>query len=306
MINIKSFEMFEGYSFPNSMIPLNDWLENFIISKFRWWVGRKRLYNYVENFVFYPDDIDIPKNDDFPFSRFKLKIAFRVNSSEHWQGKGLAYFFKDQRQFDIDCVQSEYNRGRIIPSMEIHFTSNKNVIEVQEIIENIKITLRHEILHLYQFYKRKKNGVDHCLGSMGHALIETWTTIGPGKLSDLLYMAYFMTDKDEYSAKLSEYTLDIPHTRGHLSKEDYMNILNTSKDEYIDSIISDLDDDPELVPKIFLKHYMESWPTRYLNKRIIDQCIDFETFINFMYDETKKKIPNLLKKINKIKFSKRK
>lgn len=302
MRKIKSFHVFEGYSFPGSMIPLNNWLENFVISKFKWWIERKRLVNYTENFVFYPDDINIPKNDDFPFARFKLKLLFRV-TPDQWAGKGFAYAFKGPNQIDIDCEHSQYNRGRIVPSMEIHLSSNNRVVEVEEMIQNIKTTLRHELLHIYQFYKRKKNGVDYSAGSIGRALIGTWNHIGPGKLTELLYISYFMMIKDEFFASLAEYTLDVPNSERNISKEECYKILNTPKNVYLKEIKNDIED-PESIPRIFLRAYIESWPSRFLNRNIIDKCIDFDTFINFIYDETKKNLPHWLKKTNKIKFSK--
>lgn len=302
MNKIKPFYLFEGYSFPESIIPLNNWIEDFVVSKFRWWISRKKFNSYSEDFVFYPEDMNIPYNQDFPMSRFKLKLIFEI-TPDKWSGSGYAYAFKSPGQVDADCSQSQYNRGKIVPSMEIHLSSNKEVIEVGEMIQYIKVTMRHELLHLYQFYKKKKRGIDCYPGSIGEALIGTLNYIGPGKLNELLFLAYFMMIKDEFFASLSEYTLDIPNSEREISEEQCYKILNTPKDKYLQEIEDDLEY-PEIIPKIFLKSYIKTCPPKFLNRSIINKCIDYETFINFIYDETKKNLPHWLKKINKIKFSK--
>lgn len=295
---IKKFEI---YSFPDSLSELNGWIDAFVIDKFKWWSNRRSLANYTEDFVFYIEDMGIEMSEDFPVTKMKISLSFTIRSDKDWGATGMAYDFKRKGDIDVDCVLSEYRYKELVPSMKINIYSNKN-IDTDDIIQHAKSSIRHELTHLYEFFKIKKSGGNpKYIGDMSQSIIDVMIKIDKSPLTDFLFVCYFLSSRAERSAVLSEYTIDdIPFKdRGIRSSDTISKIMSTPKDEYISSISYESPKDK--VYKIFMESYKALWPPRKRSKAVM-KCEDYDSLIDHMYNETIKNLPKWIKKLNKIKY----
>jgi len=303
MYYIKRFEL---YSFPNSMIELNSWVEKFVIEKFYWWINRENLSRYNETFVIYAEDMDMVPPRDFPLSRIKIDLLFTVRKDDEWGVTGHAHDFKRKGDVDVECVMSEYKYGDLVPSMGIQIYSKSDVIEVEDIIQSLKSSIRHELTHLYELFQIKKAGhKSPWTGDISNAIINTLTLINKGVVEDFMFLAYYMTSDIERSASLSEYTIkEIPFEHRSIKSEGMIKkIMKVPKNIFINNLKSNLTkSEQDKVYNRFISSYKEQWSFRKRNKRVIRKCIDFDSFIEYLYDETMKNLPKWRKKLNKIKY----
>lgn len=296
---------FERYSYPDSMSEINDWVDDFVVGKFRWWINRKSLANYKEDFVIYADEMGFDMPDDFPMEKLKISLSFTTRSDSNWGGSGYAFDFKRRGNVDVDCVMSEYRYGKLTSSMGVIIFTKKDVIEVEDIIQIAKSAIRHELLHLYEFFQIKKfGGKIPDVGEFSSAIIEldSEPDLLSQQLSKFLNVCYFITSKIEMTASLSEYTIEeIPFVdRGIRSEEEVAKILSTNKHDYINDIKSSISNEhKEKLYNMFMKKYKDSWNYKQRDKGLM-RCKDFDGIIDLLYDKMIVNLPKWRKKIGKI------
>lgn len=298
---------FEAYSFPDSVVDLSTWISTFVNKKIRWWIGRNKLANYKEDFVFDREEMGIQLNSDFPFERIKLELKFTNNESDKWNMMGYASHFKRKNWIDVDLEYSQFNRGKIIPSLKFDISSDKHVIEVQELEEAMTALTRHEILHLYQYYKKHKNKAKYYThNAAAYSALFCLKNTDSQKLYDFMYLLYILLTKEETEANLAEFTAGIKTKKIEKLSKRKGEIESIPKDVYLKNIKDELSDEEiERIPKEFLDNYLQVSKEYSLKPkksiiRLADS--DFDNFMSRTYDIVKSRLPYWKKKIDKINY----
>lgn len=306
----------EKYGFPDSISPIKDFLVNFINKKFDWWLNRKGPANYSEEFVFDMDDIDpqIRKNKDFPLHILRLTI--KILSVISFYGKnsvgGSVSLYKRKKEIDSDYSLSKIYRGHIQANLDIMLYPGRDVIEKQLIKEKIRLTVTHELQHLYSGYKKSlknydpKNDFFNILVS--HSIINLANDYTYCETLDDLTTTYYAFSGIEFSAYISEFTnRDLKINEIDPYKE-YLNISKMDFETLYDKIIKEF---KKYYPKVnvdgipvvyFYKPITYALAQRKINnkdKEVKKFNTDFKSFIKLMYDDIKRKGPKFIKKSNK-------
>lgn len=315
----------ESSGFSNSLVAPSNFIYNFISSKIDWWVGRRGPANYSENFVFFEDDFDFEKNPDFPIRRFKLSLNIKVVSSSPISlGRpilvsGAALFYKGELKNE---ESSDIENGEAIPNMEVtlYMIKDRYMMDLPKMRKNLKALIRHEMTHLYQYFKvkirtkRNKSAWRNTPISWDLKFISQFDD--SKTFADLLDVAYFLMTREEFDASLAEVTAGsserVDRKKDLMSKFIKMDpdwMVGQIRNE-MDSFYGDLDIDDMLeeVPKIFLEEYEKDcnihkvkplkWALKLRNKT-------FDQFILAMLDIVKYRGEKWLKKASKIEYRNR-
>ncbi len=297
---------FEAYSFPDSVVDLSKYISTFVNKKIRWWISRNKIANYTEDFVFDREEMGIEFNPDFPFERIKVKLKL-TKGSKDWDIWGAAAMVKRKNWIDTELEYTNYNHGKIIPSIKFDISCNEYNIEIEEIEETIIALTRHEVLHIYQYYKKHKNKAKHYThNAAAVAVLSVDDEYESEKFQQYMRMLYIHLTKEETEANLAEFTAGIKtwkiENRMKLKKE----IESTPKDEYLNKISDEIsEDEKKAILRTFLDTYLETSKDYGLKpKKFIINLANkgFDHFMSSTYDIIRNGMVSWSKKINKINY----
>jgi len=317
---IISFDNFinEKYGFADSLLPIERYLVKFIEEKFDWWLNRKGMANYADEFVIHFDDIDpnIPKNEDFPLASLVLKL--KINIGNNNGVGGMAFSFRKKR-YAKHADHAFLYRGKIYQEMEIFIRVNKNVIETQFLKEETQRTIRHELQHIYYGYKLLKKNYDpkEVWGKAIFTNILNDISLKYGKksstLDDILDVHYYLFSYNEFLSKMSEFSADKPGIKKQdisTTSKDVENITKIDFETLYNKIVGELKNnnikvDLDTIPKEFVEECEKNYKS--FRMRIPDYLskydTDFKNFLKIIYDNIKRREKKFFKKSNKIFYS---
>jgi len=313
---ITEFKIFEKNSFPYSLIPIKEFLCDFIIDKFDWWLNRKGPANYKDEFTLWMDDVnpDIKKNEDFPLDILNLTLLIVRNKNGSNIVPATVENFVSSRNRDYPYNSFLY-RGKIHLGIELKIVTGYDVIHVEMLKEQIETAVSHELTHAYQYYKRSKKGLDLKLNYINPIFNNTLMDMAKYfpkcyTLENLLFAYYPYMSKSESDARISEFTAKRIKNKSDVvtTQKDDLKIINTNFEDLYFDIVGEFDsyyphiDDLDIIPKRFInelkecyKHFRLPFP-----KWAYKYDRDFKGFLKLIYDDLQKKHKKYSKKANKV------
>jgi len=307
-------KLFEEYLYPDSLIPISDILTKFVYEKFMWWYNRKGIANFSDNYTLYMDDFDedIPKNDDFPLRVLRLKTKFVVLKDCPNTGTyGFASWFREKGDPDINFSQSYIYRGKINASMECNVHLG-NSFEPDFLKNRIDQVIRHELLHLYYFYKKIKKGYKINKDYISNLFLElSYSFTHVELLCNFLQTCYMFTKETEKLSRLTMASSNGVTTRKDVKayyiienifkyENDFENFYNELDKQMRRKGYTELDN----FPKLFLEEYIENYDKKVPDSiKGIDK-LTFKEFVRKFFNMIMRHKKEFLKKLDKEIYSK--
>jgi hypothetical protein len=309
---MRYIKTFEYYGFPSSLTPVADYVSNLIEGKFDWWLNRKGIANFSNEYHLNMNDV-ITLDPDFPLQILTLKLSIvkdKLNSVS-----GNAAPLRTKRMLSGFEFYGHIYRGKIYSMLEIKIHVDTSAIEMDGIKKRIYQVVRHELHHLYKSYKTLIKGIDPkkdlYLTIFTNSILSLSFKYPKCKwFEDLIYTFYLFVDKSEFDAQMAMFSIPM-----NLKKEEIQGYKNMKKiinidfeslyvmilkefDRYYPNV--DLDDLPQDFYDIYiegLKNNGLSIKTHLIDEYIVD---DFEIFIRKIYKFIEKYGKKFLNKSSKV------
>jgi hypothetical protein len=315
--DIQESSINEKFGYPDVISPVKDYLTNFVIDKFNWWLKRKGLANYQEYFVIDTDDIDpnIKNDKDFPLSliRFKLNIVREKNISAVTGGTPP---YKIKRQIDTESYYNKIYRGKIYASLILKIHTGFRTIEVERIKEKIETNLIHELQHIYSGFKKFSKGIppkQNVKGSIfSNVLINLVSRYWNANTFGEFIEAYYpFTSKTEMDAFISEFSSkNIKHIKEITGHNNTMNYIKMDFNEIISKIEKEFKKyypnvNLDEIPKKLVREVILAWEYFRIEPQdwIKNYNKDFRGFIKVLHDDMRRKSKRFIIRKNKAFYS---
>lgn len=284
----------EEYGFPKSLDSLTNYLFSFIKSKFDWWLSRNSLANYYEEFNFDQFDLEDFYNIDFPIGNLEFELHMKSVPTRSSDVSGFATSFrgKNQQQYFL----SKLSHNKIVAKMGLEININVNKQGYDYIIQEIDLTIKHELLHLYQGYKHRKNNLNYKfttdLNFFGRVISDILCyDIEDIHLRKLFRIFYVFVSKFEIDAHVAGAKIENDPLYKYMLEFKNMNEFSYNEKEGAEIFN---------IFKTICQRYGDT-KIKYINSLLASKTSD--DFINKIFKYVKNKIPLFIKKVHKKEFT---
>lgn len=306
-------KIFEKFGHPSSIDKVKDYLLKFVLDKFDWWLKRKGLANYQEDFVIDMKDIDpsIVKNKDFPLEILVLKLNIVREKNLSVTGGCTIPFRSKKGELDVSFVY----RGNIHTEIELKIYTGFKSIQTDKIKISTESAILHELNHIYESYKKYKNKTSTNYRLSRTIFTNTLCEIiekfpKSSNLNNFINAYYPFTSEHEYQAFMNELqNKKIRKLRDISVYKDIMLIKDLDFEDFYKNVKNDLNkyyknvkiDD---VSKKIVEDTKLCFKYNKLNVNWIDKYeVNFKDLMKILFDDFKKRLPLFLKRTNKYFYS---